>query len=436
MKKGSILLVLCFIITCIPFAQNAQFNISQYQEGSRAGFKWKFEDNLLRSSYPFPAITILGKDGGPAFYRGLDNKGIYVTFNGDNLLLTDKRDNPVIRIAQLPDKLELVKTPEVAVQRNLSGGGPTRPGYPLLKFPCGRNGKVSWAYPTGGWGPSVWIEGEGKVVYLGQGNNGLTSTEASYFYSKKTGKKYRWDGALTEIDSVPDLYYSRASYIKYADPSAKDPLSNSSRHHIDHSRRNAPYSVDPFFGMRPFDQKLAFGCKLGWYYPSNKPGNFPSVTIYGKNGGSSVYLGFDENGSYLLLNGQYFVWDADQLKPIDKVPNNLYNNGVANEVANKANISISTIFKKLDKGDPFFPISQNGNNGVFSWEYGSDFMPYLRGVGRYTSSFNNIRYHGYNEHGAYLTLVGGEGDIDVMWDGSNVIPVENIPDNLYNKPSK
>ncbi len=76
---------------------------------------------------------------------------------------------------------------------------------------------------------------------------------------------------------------------------------------------------------------------LSWSYTT---GPLPDVDIHptpgSRNGNQATYLGYDQQGSYLLdaADGKYKRWDGEKLVTVEKVPEKLYNDAEAVRKAN------------------------------------------------------------------------------------------------------
>jgi hypothetical protein len=172
--------------------------------------------------------------------------------------------------------------------------------------------------------------------------------------------------------------------------------------------------------------------KIGWSHASGilQNATIPAISVYGKNGGTAIYLGNDKRGVYLLLdNKKYLLWNGADLLEVAKVRENLTNkpneNVIVPVVAAAPNEKFYKILKSFT-GDPFF-LYPNGRNDQISWAYTagltitSRVCVWLNGDGK---SF----YHGYDAHGSYLTNTK-TGKI-FKWDGKNLEEVSQIPEDL------
>ena len=444
-------IVLIVLFSYIPVLSNAQriwaaFFPNNY--GAAGRLIWKYNDPPQAYTFDrLPAITVTGEDGGEAFYLGKDAKGSYLSLNGKILYWDGEHLTPV---QKLPDHmvekndLDLVidapfdaNATKMTMSPRIDYKYARRGGDPFLPWPCGRSGKVSWAYNAGGTPvsisfPFVWIEGNQQMaLYHGYNYQG------SYLTDLKSGKLLKWDGkTLTELSALPDFLIFSRDYYMYTYNAV--PLL--ARNFGPPNKYNQPGGPagDPYMPMRGNQEvggRWGISSGISWYYPLQEPTTIPIVTLHDKNGVvPAVYQGYDGLGAYLIVNGKSMVWDGDRVYAVGVVPTptSLLNVPPATSAAPATSASAAS--SAAGKGDPYFVLGGTGN-GMISWEYevNSSFPTIYMGM-RGKMYQLKADYHGYDEHGAYFTYNDPKiGNCELMFDGKgNVIPIGKIPPNLKN----
>jgi len=400
-------------------------NLSEAQHttvrGDSIGWSYSvFSDN------PYPAVSVYGEDGGTAFYQGNNKKGMYITLNGKILLWNYKNFE---QVQQLPEDLLNKKSDTVDIEPFLLPDGKHNPksrssyGDNLFPFPCGKKGKVSWAYPAGTVTiifPIVWIRDK-RAVYNG------TDFTTSYITDTSTNQILKWDGnKLTPVSKIPQkLGINRDEFIR-------NPAS---------LLRSTPECRDPYMQGQVYENK-----EVGWYYPRDpdEPDayaiqKYPIVYVYIKDGGKAIYNGYDLFGSYLTVNNKHFIWDGENITKIDKLPGRLYNTGAPASYSFVPSPVSFDSSKVMEPGDQFMPGYNNSDlynsylQTEIHWVYNNQYPRVYKesGIGNAEHrSMCEFIYHGYNEKGSYLSLA----DLNFLWNGIELMPVKEIPATLYNKP--
>ena len=378
------------------------------------------------TNHEYPAISVYGENGGTAFYHGYNKNGTYFTLNGKMLLWNG---NNFVQVQQMPGDLLNKKSDTVDIEPILLPDGTRNPksksffGDNLFPFPCGKKGNVSWAYPAGTVTliyPIVWIAGR-RVVYNG------TNCITSYITDTSTNKILKWDGnKLTPVNEVPQkLVFSRDAFIQ-------NPVS---------LLKGGTACSDPYMQGQVYENN-----EIAWYYPRDPDDSdayaiqkYPIVSIYIKDGGKAVYNGYDLFGSYLTVNNKHFIWDGENITAIDKIPGKLYNTG-APAVYRFVPSPVSFNSSKVNEpGDQFMPGYNNSDlynsysQTEIHWKYDDQYPKVYKetgiGIADYRSAFEFF-YHGYDEKGSYLSL----SNLNFLWNGVELMPVKEIPANLYNQP--